>query len=97
MFGPKRDEVQTGGHYTVRNSVIYRGHLVGMWVGGWVGWLVWVGLGWFGLVGQSVLYDCITSTNAVTGIWKSDVKYFNKKTWLNIYKINSDLFLKHAT
>jgi hypothetical protein len=21
MFGPKRDEVETGGHYTVRNSV----------------------------------------------------------------------------
>jgi hypothetical protein len=41
MFGPKRDEVQTGGHYTVKNSVIYKGHLVGMWVGGWVGgWLV---------------------------------------------------------
>jgi hypothetical protein len=45
MFGSKRDEVQTGGDYTVRNSVIYRGHLVGRYVGGWVGgqsvgWLV---------------------------------------------------------
>jgi len=29
MFGPKRDEVETGGHFIMRNSVIYASYLVG--------------------------------------------------------------------
>jgi hypothetical protein len=32
MFGPKRDEVETGGHFIMRNSVIYASYLVGGWV-----------------------------------------------------------------
>jgi len=31
MFGPKRDEVETGGHFIMRNSVIYASYLVGRW------------------------------------------------------------------
>jgi hypothetical protein len=32
MFGPKRDEVETRGHYTVWNCVIHTGHLIGGWL-----------------------------------------------------------------